>query len=177
LFARVGGEDKPDFDFAEKVVKAAGGTSEGVLNLLRELGPVYERVTTLMSLPPATFEGPMKQFMDEIPTHSNPLVPVFFRVFENCRNKEFGIQVKMEMVRAGIEYKLRGDKGLQGVQDPFGTGPFSFQRFVLNGEDRGFELKSRFRGRGFEEVLIFVEKNGVPFMIDGKNAGRVISKE
>jgi hypothetical protein len=177
LFARVGGEDKPDFEFAEKVVKAAGGTSDGVLSLIRELGPVYERVMALMSLPPAAFDGPMKQFMEVITTNSNPLLPMFFKVFENCRNKEFGIQVKMEMVRAGIEYKLRGDRGLKSVQDPFGSGPFSFQRFVVDGEDRGFELKSRFRGRGFEEVLIFVEKNGVPFMIDGKNAGRVTSKE
>jgi hypothetical protein len=177
LFARVGGEEKPDFDFAEKVVKAAGGTSNGVLNLIRELGPVYERVTALMNLPPATFEEPMKQFMNEITAHPNPLVRVFFKVFEICRNKEFGIQVKMEMVRAAIEYKLHGEDGLKSVQDPFGSGPFSFQRFILNGEDRGFQLKSRFHGRGFEEGLIFVEKNGAPFMIDGKNAGRAVSKD
>ncbi|MDB6041127.1 MAG: hypothetical protein JWM99_4968 [Verrucomicrobiales bacterium] len=177
LFARVGGEDQPDFEFADKVIKAAGGSSDGVLNLIQGLGPVYERVTALMNLPPAAYEAPMKQFINELPAHPNPLVWAFFRVFENCRNKEFGIQVKMEMVRAGIEYKLHGESGLKSVQDPFGNGPFGFQRFVLNGEDRGFQLKSGFHGRGFDEVLIFVEKNGPPFMIDGKNAGRAASKD
>jgi hypothetical protein len=80
------------------------------------------------------------------------------------------------MVRAALEYKLRGEPGLQRVTDPFGQGPFAFRRFVFDGVDRGFELKSAYAARGFQEVLIFVEKDGPPFQVNGKNAGKALAK-
>jgi len=59
--------------------------------------------------------------------------------------------------------------------DPCGNGPFEFQRFVFNGEDRGFELKSTYSGRGYPEAMIFVEKDGPPFYVIGRNAGKAVS--
>ena len=50
------------------------------------------------------------------------------------------------MVHAAVEYKLHGESGLKSVMDPFGNGPFTFQRFVFKGVDRGFELKSAYAG-------------------------------
>ena len=55
---------------------------------------------------------------------------------------------------------------------PSGSGPFAFRRFVFEGVDRGFELKSSYRWRGWDEVLIFDEKGGVPFQVDFMNAGK-----
>lgn len=80
------------------------------------------------------------------------------------------------MVRAAVEYKVNGEPGLQDVSDPCGKGPFSFQRFLFEGVDRGFELKSAYAGRGFREVLIFVQKDGPPFLANGKNAGQAPHK-
>jgi hypothetical protein len=72
------------------------------------------------------------------------------------------------MVRAAVEYKLHGESGLKSVVDPFGNGPFAFQRFVFEGVDRGFELKSAYPWPlGVPYALIFVEKEGPPFYIDG----------
>jgi len=71
---------------------------------------------------------------------------------------------------------LHGEPGLQSVTDPCGQGPFAFERFVLEGVDRGFELKSAYEGRGFQEVLIFVEKDGPAFQVTGKNAGLAPAK-
>lgn len=113
----------------------------------------------------------MAAFMAEVEKNPNPLVRRLFAVFSKCRTKEFSGQVKQAMIRAGIEYKLNGEAGLKRVLDPCGTGPFSVRRFKFAGEDRGFELRSTYNGRGHEEVLIFVEKNGPAFLIDGKNAG------
>jgi hypothetical protein len=48
-----------------------------------------------------------------------------------------------------------------------GKGPFAFQRFVFEGVDRGFELTSAYAGLGYPCALIFVEKEGTPFYIDG----------
>jgi hypothetical protein len=172
LFARAGGEAEPDPEFAARVLKAGGGTTEGVMTLIRELSPMYDKVAVLLTLPHGRFEQEMEKFMAEVERHRNPLVPKFFTVFAKCRTKEFQVLAKLAMVRAGIEYKLRGEGGLKKVMDPGGDAPFTLRRFVFDGEDRGFELRSAYAGRGHAEVLIFVEKNGPPFFIDGKNAGR-----
>jgi hypothetical protein len=58
--------------------------------------------------------------------------------------------------------------------DPCGTGPFAFQRFVFEGVDRGFELKSAYAGRSYPTALIFVQKDGPPFYVQGPNIGKAI---
>jgi hypothetical protein len=80
--------------------------------------------------------------------------------------------MNLAMVHAAVEYKLHGEAGLQSVTDPWGQGPFEFKRFVFQGVDRGFELKSACRKNGWPEVLIFVEKDGPPFYVNGRNAGQ-----
>jgi hypothetical protein len=71
------------------------------------------------------------------------------------------------MVRAATEYKLHGEEGLKHIVDPYSQSPFEFQRFVFEGTDRGFELKSTYTTRGTAERLIFVEKDGPPFSVTG----------
>jgi hypothetical protein len=144
LLARVGGED--DREFAARTLKVAGGTTDGLLRLIRELAPIYDRVTVLMNLPHGPFEEQMAQFMTDVDKHPNPLVPKLFTVFAKCRTKEFAAVVKEAMVRAGVEYKLRGEAGLKSVADPCGRGAFAMRRFIFGGEDRGFELRSTYNG-------------------------------
>jgi len=79
------------------------------------------------------------------------------------------------MVHAAVAYKLRGAEGFDNVMDPCGQGPFQMQRFVFQGVDRGFELKGDYSGRGFPEVMIFVEKAGPAFYVNGKNAGQPVT--
>jgi len=141
----------------EEVIEAAGGASEGVLKLLRQLEPLYQRFAAIMALPQSEFENQIKQFNAEIERSSNPFVSLNFPAFRKARSREFAILVELAMVRAAVEYKLHGEPGLQSVTDPCGQGPFAFERFVFEDVDRGFELKSAYEGRGFQEVLIFVE--------------------
>jgi hypothetical protein len=159
---------------ADAVVRAGGGSTEGVLRLFNELAPVYERVEQILRLPTESYEKPMTEFQKVVNTHPNPLVKEFFTVFDNCRRKEFAAQSTVAMARAGIEYKLRGAEGLQSVIDPCTGTPFEFERFVFEGVDRGFKLKSKYRGRDFDDVLIFVEKPGPVFQIIGKHAGEKV---
>jgi hypothetical protein len=95
-----------------------------------------------------------------------------------ARQREFKVQVWLAMLHTAAEYKLHGDPGLLTVADPCGQGPFAFQRFVLDEVDRGFQLKSSFEGSGFIETMIFMEKQGTPFFLDGPHAGeaRVLPK-
>jgi hypothetical protein len=122
------------------------------------------------------YEGQMKQFSAEVQNSPNPFVTLMFPALEKCRPKEFAVLAQLAMVRAAVEYKLSGEAGLKNVTDPCGHGPFVFERFVFEGADRGFKLKSAYPGREYPEVLIFVEKEGPPFQVIGKNAGQAPSK-
>ncbi len=169
-----GGQKEPDP--WPRIVTASGGTSDGMLKLLRDMEPFYQRADVIMALPRIQYEDQMQQFSADVQNSANPFVSALFPALEKARPREFASLVELAMVRAAVEYKLHGEEGLKSVIDPCGTGPFTFQRFVFEGVDRGFELKSAYAGRGFQEALIFVEKNGPPFNVNGKNAGKAPSK-
>ena len=160
----------------EQIISLSGGTSDGVLKLAREAGSFDDRLASLMALPHPEYEEQLKAFEADLQQSRNPFVSLSLPAIEKCRPKEFAIIVELAMVRAAVDYKLNGQAGLQSVADPCGQGPFQFQRFVFEGVDRGFELKSAYAGRGFQEVLIFVEKDGVPFRVNFKDAGQPLPK-
>jgi hypothetical protein len=163
-----------------QVTKVCGGTSAGVLRLLREMEPLYQKLGAIMALPLPEYESPMREFNAEIKAimqkGSNPFVSEFFPALENCRSKEFAVLAELAMLRAAVEFKLHGAAGMEKVKDPCGSGPFVWRRFEFRGEDRGFELKSAYNGRGFPIRLIFVESDGAPFSVSGKDAGRALPK-
>ena len=168
--------DGPDSDtnLWQSVLTASGGTSEGMIRLLRDLDPLYPRLAKILSLPAGPYEGQMKQFMADVQNSKNPFVTALFPAFEKCRTKEFAILVNLAMVRAAVEYKLNGESGFRSVTDPVANRPFAMERFSFDGVDRGFELESPYAGRGFQEVMIFVEKDGPAFQVNAKNAGKPV---
>ena len=155
----------------QRIFIASGGTSDGLLKLVLDLEPLYPRLARIMALPPPAFEDQIQKFDAEIKKSQNPLVTVLFPnplgPVGGPRRREFREQAELAMVRAAVEYKLHGESGLKSVMDPLGNGPFAFQRFVFEGVDRGFELKSAYTGNGYPYALIFVEKEGPPFYIEG----------
>jgi len=162
------GQQVGDTNVWPRVVKAAGGTSDGFLKLVRDVKPLYQRLVRIMTLPLPEYEDQIQKFEVEIRESQNPLAQSFLVGWPAARQKEFTIQAVEAMARAAVEYKLHGESGLKSVMDPFGKGPFAFQRFVFEGVDRGFELKSAHTGRpAWPSVLIFVEKEGTPFYVDG----------
>jgi hypothetical protein len=167
VFEDSGDGGQPDTNTWSKIVAAAGGTSDGFLKLLREMKPMYARAAAIAGLPPAKFDEQMKLFNADVRKSSNPLVQAVIPDFTKAGAREFATLTDQAMVRAAVEYKLHGEAGLQSVKDPYGHGPFEFQRFVFDGVDRGFELKSAYAGRGYPEAMIFVEKDGPPFYGSG----------
>jgi hypothetical protein len=159
----------------DQTLKAAGGTSQGILKLVTDMAALYERLAVIMALPQPEYENRIKDFAAEVESTKNPLVTMAFPAFEKCRTKEFFILAELAMVQAAVEYKLHGEAGLKSVRDPYGDGPFGFQRFYFQGVDRGFELKSAYEGRGYPTVLIFVEKDGAPFQVTGPKAGKAMA--
>jgi hypothetical protein len=172
-------------NFWPQLLAASGGTSAGVLKLLRELEPLYPRLGELLALPQSEYESRANQFSQEIQQSQNPFFTGLKSMFTGWvmgsqrlqfRATEFRVQAQLAMVRAAVEYKLNGEAGLKGVKDPFGNGPFSFRRFVFKGVDRGFELKSAYTGTEGPFLMIFVEKKGPAFEVIGPEAGKAIDK-
>jgi hypothetical protein len=162
-----------DASWWEQVSQAAGGTSGGLTTLIADLEPWSQKLSGVLTQPYGEYQIRMNQLKAEVRQAPNPLVPLLvFPTWENCRAREFKVLVFLSMVRAAIEYRLHGEAGLQSVADPCGQGPFAFRRFVFEGVDRGFELKSANETAGFTQALIFVEKPGTPFFIDGPRAGQ-----
>lgn len=158
----------------ERVTQAAGGTSEGVGELIRGLEPLGQKLALILALPYGQYEVPMEQFQAEVRQSPNPFAVLTFPPWGKARARELRMQVWLAMVHAAVEYRLHGDAGLQNIADPCGQGPFALQRFVLDGVDRGFRLTSAYQGSGYPEALIFVEKEGPPFRGDGPHLGEAV---
>jgi len=155
-----------------QIVTAAGGTSTGVIGLLRDLDPLYARLQSIEVLPRAAYEEQMQQFSADIQNSSNPMARELLPAWEKGRPHEFAAQADSAMVQAAVQYKLHGQAGLRSVADPCGHGPFGFHRFIFDGVDRGFELSADYAGVGYPEVFIFVERDGPPFLVFGKRVGK-----
>ena len=172
---RAGGGSPEFLQFWAHVLNSStGSASERLLKWLEEAEPFYQRAAIIMALPQPEYEGQIKQLRTDIQKASNPVLTFAFPDIEKARVQEFAIEAQLAMVRAAWEYKLHGDAGLNSVQDPFGKGPFVIKRFLLAGKERGFELQSKYAGRGFQEVMIFVENNEFRFVVSGRNAGQVL---
>ena len=156
---------------ADVVRAAAHGRTEELLKALDELPASYAEMGRIMALPYREYKTQAPIFFARIDASANPFIGQFFQVFKNVRPKEFSAMVRMEMVRAAAAYKRGGMEALKAVEDPLVGGAFEFTRVEFEGVDRGFRLKSREMFRDFDEVMIFLEKPGKYFRLDGKNAG------
>ena len=165
-----------DTNLWSRIDAASGGTSEDIVKLVREMEPLYPRVAELMALPQPEYEIQAKQFFADCHKSPNPFLTESAIGWEKSRPREFRVQAQLAMVHAAVEYRLHGESGLKSVMDPFGNGPFDFQRFVFKGVHRGFELKSAYAGADAPFVMIFVEKQGPAFQITGPDAGKAIAQ-
>jgi len=170
-------QDKSQDKDWKQLTNAADGTLDGVIRLIRDSEPQAMKLDGILALPHGEYEDQMQRFTEEVQKSGNPLLSPLLPMWQSCRRKEFCIMADLAMVRAAIEYKLHGEAGLKSVMDPCGNGPFAFQRFVFKGVDRGFELKSAYTGIfavGVPYTLIFVEKEGPPFNVDGLHIGQAV---
>jgi len=173
-------------NFWPRLMAASGGSSEGILKLLREEEPLFPRIFKIMALPEPAYEIQARQLLDEIRDSQNPFlnaINLYFTGFTfyggaklQVRPKEFSVQAQLAMLHAAVEYRLHGEAGFEGVLDPFGNGPFRFQRFMFKGVDRGFEVRSAYAGTDAPFVMIFVEKPGAAFHVSGPDVGKAITQ-
>jgi hypothetical protein len=155
-------------------VITSAGTSEGVLKYADD-DELYQNAAKILALPRPEFEAQAQSFQAGVDRATNPLVALTFPGVIKARPKEFMAEALLGMFHAAVAYKLHGEEGFRSVNDPFGQGPFQFDRFSFEGVDRGFKVTSAYAGRGFPVTLIFVESPGVPFLCSGAKAGQPLS--
>jgi hypothetical protein len=160
--------------YGAAVIQAAGGTVAGLIAYVHELEPLYGEIEQAMSLPYTKFQPVIEQLQKQITDHPNLIARECLPAVAKVRDKEFRVIAWFAMVRAAYQIRLDPARGLEQTPDPFGSGPFEYNRFVLDGVDRGFKLKSQVRNPDFPEVLIFAEKPGVAFLVDGPYAGKKV---
>jgi hypothetical protein len=165
---------EPGETYWGRVTQAAGGTSDGVKRLLEGRQQMYERLAVLLKLPYREYESRVKDFSAEVEKSANPFVSATLPSCTRARSREFRIMVEQAMVRAAVVYKLRGEEALKSVADPCGDGAFAFRRFMFEGIDRGFELKSAYANEGVHYALIFVENDGPAFYVEGPKLGQPV---
>jgi hypothetical protein len=165
--------DSPEWaHWWERVSQAAGGTSQGLVQLVRDLDAFDPRLTALLESSYAEYGRQSAQFETEMRQTANPLVPMVFSAWMRARPRELRVLSYLAMARAAIDYKLHGEAGLKRVTDPCSDRPFTFQRFLFKGVDRGFKLSSAYNMNGNKAELIFVETEGPPFQVNSNYPGR-----
>jgi len=156
------------------VVQAAGNSMTGLIQYAGQLEPFYGEMERTMSLPYAQYPPAIDDLQARIAGHSNLLLREFFPAVLKVRLKEFRATARLAMLKAAHAIRADPVDGLNQVSDPFGAGPFEYSRFVLDGVDRGFKLKSQLKIPEFDEVMIFAETSGPAFYIDGPKAGQKV---
>lgn len=167
-------EPESDGREADDVIRAAGGTFDGLVRAFRELDAFYDEAAVLLAAESKDFVALAPRFQEKLERHPNPLARTFFAALPGCRSKELAVQSRLAMLPAAVAYRLGGEARLQTVADPALGEPFAFRRFVFDGVDRGFELRSKVVVRDVPEVQIFVEKEGPPFQLQGPFVGQAV---
>ncbi len=161
-----------DTNFWMNLTNSAGDTVDGLIKLTQQAELFGEQLSRIVILPHGEFEKQFDQFSEQVKKSGNFLTLESLNAWPNSRRKEFTVEANLAMVRAAIEYKLHGDDGLKSVPDPFGNGPFRYDRFVFQGQDRGFALKSAYLAGTNAVTMIFEEKDGPSFLVNGNKAGQ-----
>lgn len=156
------------------VLEATGHSVARLVASVQELAPFYDELEKVMALPYAEFQPALDNVNSRVAAHPNLILHEFFPAVLKVRLKEFRVIARFALLRAAYQRRLDPVGGLARVTDPFGSGPFEYSRFKLEGVDRGFKLQSELRVPDFNEVLIFAETPGPAFYIDGPPAGQKI---
>jgi hypothetical protein len=165
-------------DSTEALIQSAGGTKAGLIALLKSLDDKYLEAEKILELPYDRYFPASETFFEEVRQSTNGLVRILFPALQKMRPREFYTLASLEALRAAIQFRLGGKSAFDQVRDPFGGGPFKFQRFTLDKEDRGFELSSQLAGDK-PLHLVFVEKPGPWINVSGPalEKARAKSKE
>lgn len=128
----------PPAEDARSIVKASGGTAEGVVAQLEKLDSFYEAVGPLLELPPDQFRARYADLTAAVKDNpfANKLLPNFARVYDTTAR----YRARLAMFRAAVAVARGGPDKARDVPDPFAAAGEPFAYRAVPG---GFELTSK----------------------------------
>jgi hypothetical protein len=126
----------PAYD-GRSLIRASGGTAEGVIAQLEKLDVFYDGVAALLDLPPDQFRPKYAELTAKV--KDNPFASLLLPNFEAVYNKAARYRTRVALFRAAVAIARGGPDKAKDFPDPFGEGaPFAYRQ--LPG---GFELRSK----------------------------------
>ncbi|MDB6052575.1 MAG: hypothetical protein JWN25_98 [Verrucomicrobiales bacterium] len=157
-----------------QIITAAGNTTAGLTRYVTAIGPLYTELEQVFRMPYPECKGAAEALDRKISTHTNLFVrQILPKVWDN-RERELRSEAFVAMLHAALEMRLDPAKAASAIANPNGTGPFLSTRFLLDGSDRGFKLKSNLPFKQIEPAIIFTEKTGPGFMVMGAKIGQKV---
>jgi len=155
LLRQILGDDGSDDSDVSRLIQAAGGTSAGLVTYFKQAEPLYDAIQPLATASPETLAREIDRLAEIKEKGTNLIGQLLLPNVGKARSKELEIMARDAMVRAALAYRLRGEKGLNEVPDPFGQGPFVLKRLDPAQGLSGFELKSGLEEFGLKGKMSF----------------------
>jgi hypothetical protein len=125
-------------DEAPKALKQIQSVEQAI-KLTEGVLPVYDELEKLVALPHAEFDAKYPDFKQQS-LKPDTLTAFLIPKIDDLLAKERRSQARVAMLLAAIAVAEGGPDQLKNIEDPFGDGPFEYQKL-----DNGFELKSKLK--------------------------------
>jgi hypothetical protein len=122
-----------------------------VLNLAGELGKQYDELAAISAMPFVEFQAKLPALLERVKASENPLSVLWLLSLRYFRDEDEKCRIGWAMVRAAIEFRREGEKGLSKITEPQDGVPFQYTAL----EGGAFELKSALPVRGENIVMTF----------------------
>lgn len=128
----------------EPVLQAVGKvrTFEQAIEQTEPLLPLYDDLQRIIDLPKDEFEIQYPAFKRKA-AETSPLAELILPAVDKVIHKECRNRARIAMLLAAIAVAEKGPDALKNIEDPFGSGPFGYQK-----TEGGFELKSELTVNG-----------------------------
>jgi hypothetical protein len=127
-----------------------------VVEMMDNFQTVYDELAQLMSLPPKEFDAKYPEFTKRAQAAS-PVAKTLLPAMEKVVTAQRRSEARMAMLLAGIAVVEGGPGKLAGIKDPFGDGPFEYEKL-----DGGFKLSSKLMEDGRPVALEIGRKSTSP---------------
>jgi hypothetical protein len=137
---------------ADDVIRAAGGTADGLIAYIKQVAPVYGLMKSIATASPEQLGDRTAAVSAALRANPNVIAEQSIPNITRARTKELETISRFAMLQAAMAYRTGGETAFRAVHDPFGDGPFD-RRTV----DRGFELRSKLAIEGAKSTMTFPE--------------------
>jgi hypothetical protein len=123
-----------------------------LVQYMEEFHSVYDELAQLTTLPPREFDAKYPAFVERAEAAS-PVAKLLLPAMRKVVTAQRRSQARTEMLLAAIAVVEGGPEKLKSIKDPFGDGPFQYQKL-----DEGFRLSSMLQVDGKPVTLVIGQK-------------------